>query len=553
MEELLIQETGELFRAVQTSGIFEDSKTFVDAIPKDEPEAILKSFLAKRDQPEFDLLEFIKHHFYLPDPVPIAERRHPTMQRYIEASWDTLTMDMTEGGGLSTLLLAGYPHLVPGDRFREPYYWDSAFMFECLLTFERHEKRAMQILYNMEELLRVFGHIPNGFRTYYLTRSQPPMLTRMSRAYRKHVEKSKHRDDNGCRRIQSELKDAIADRIIDPIAKRPSDDTLFRRMLESEYSYWMRGESICGQKVAREHVVMYGNHVLNRYWDASDKPRPESYAEDAHTAREIGVSDPKHLFRNLRAAAESGWDFSSRWLGDRQKLSTIRTTKIIPVDLNALLYSAERELSILLADEGQTEAAERYEEMAEQRREAVNDLCWNEQTGFFYDFDWEKEEQTPVESLAAVFPLTCEMASDHQAESIRKRIERDFLKEGGLVATLTEGTGQQWDYPNAWAPLQFAAVQGLRTYARQTEYSDPFFRLAFQIAARFHKCAREYFDQTGYMMEKYNAVSPELVGAGGEYKPQAGFGWTNAIVMYFQRFLEDHTPELYNRTTAHHR
>ncbi|MEM1070421.1 MAG: trehalase family glycosidase, partial [Planctomycetota bacterium] len=66
-------------------------------------------------------------------------------------------------------------------------------------------------------------------------------------------------------------------------------------------------------------------------------------------------------------------------------------------------------------------------------------------------------------------------------------------------------------------------------------------------------CAREYFDQTGYMMEKYNAVSPELVGAGGEYKPQTGFGWTNAIVMYFQRFLEDHTPELYNRTTAHER
>lgn len=450
---------------------------------------------------------------------------------------------MDEELGDTTLFFLPYPQLIPGDRFREPYYWDSAFCFECLLTFHQHEKRAMAILYNFEEVIKYYGFVPNGFRTYYLTRSQPPMLARMSRAFREHNDQWIQSYGGYNLPLLREKSLDMGIRLIEPEDENPDDEFIFLPMLQKEYAYWMRGESQCGDNAAIAHVVKQGTSVLNRYYDESDRPRPESYAEDIKTAKEAGDLQPGRLFRNLRAAAESGWDFSSRWLGDYKTLSTIRTTKILPVDLNALLHSLEMELTILHAEKGPLAAFEHYDQKARERKDAINKFHWNEEKGFFYDYDWEKGEQTPVESLAAVFPLLCEIASDHQAELVRQKLERDFLKEGGLVATLTEGTGQQWDYPNAWAPLQFAAVEGLLAYAKTREYSDPFFNLAFRIAARFHKCAREFFTANGLMMEKYNAVDPKRPGEGGEYKPQTGFGWTNAVVLYFERFLKRHTSE----------
>ena len=47
------------------------------------------------------------------------------------------------------------------------------------------------------------------------------------------------------------------------------------------------------------------------------------------------------VYRDLRAAAESGWDFSSRWFADGRTLATIHTTDLIPPDLNALLHHLE--------------------------------------------------------------------------------------------------------------------------------------------------------------------------------------------------------------------
>ena len=47
-------------------------------------------------------------------------------------------------------------------------------------------------------------------------------------------------------------------------------------------------------------------------------------------------------------------------------------------------------------------------------------------------------------------------------ESRRMGVPNKLLLEVGGVSTTLEATGQQWDAPNAWPPLQHMLVSGLR-------------------------------------------------------------------------------------------
>ena len=298
---------------------------------------------------------------------------------------------------------------------------------------------------------------------------------------------------------------------------------------------------------------------LNHYWDdlsphLSDSDellhamvRPEGYREDIRTcyqAEDAGTprEEWQRILTDLRAACESGWDFSSRWLRKRQgawPLWTIRTSSILPIDLNCLLYSTES----LLADwgepiqkAGQPFASVSYGQQAEQRRALLcSDPFWRPQPGWFYDVAVEpggKLVATDIDSLAGVFPLFCELATQHQAEAVAGRIEQSYLKPGGVVTSLEEfESSQQWDYPNGWAPLQWATIAGLVNYG----YDD----LAREIARRFVDHVRRVYDRTGKMMEKYNVVDLDRPGGGGEYPNQVGFGWTNGVVRACLKFLDE--------------
>src|SRR5690606_16223672 len=92
-----------------------------------------------------------------------------------------------------------------------------------------------------------------------------------------------------------------------------------------------------------------------------------------------------------------------------------------------------------------------------------NAYCWSDEEQFFVDYNFHKGESTGRLSLAAVFPLYEKIASPHQAAAVAARLEKDFLKEGGLVATPINN-GQQWDAPNGWAHLHWIAIEGLRNY-----------------------------------------------------------------------------------------
>jgi len=96
---------------------------------------------------------------------------------------------------------------------------------------------------------------------------------------------------------------------------------------------------------------------------------------------------------------------------------------------------------------------------------------------------------------------------------------------GGLPSSLIS-SGQQWDFPNAWAPTTWVIIQGLRACG-QTE-------LARIIAEKWIQKNYLMWKQTGgKMFEKYNVASGcfKTFGGGGEYEVQEGFGWTNGVVL----------------------
>jgi alpha,alpha-trehalase len=288
--------------------------------------------------------------------------------------------------------------------------------------------------------------------------------------------------------------------------------------LLAEHHYWMAGadELRPGESIARVAALPDGA-VLNRYWDGRDTPRDESLHEDVATVAASGRS-ASLVYRALRAGAESGWDFSSRWLDEGGTLPSIRTTDIIPTDLNAFLYGLEQtiiQLADMLCDD---DVGRQYRRLAKRRRSAMHRWLWSDE-GFYTDFDLRTVERRRHPTAASLAPLFTGVATQAQAASVARTVSDHLLAPGGLRTTLVE-TGEQWDWPNGWAPLQWIAFAGLRRYG----HTD----LACRMAHRWIDTVETEFQRSGWLHEKYD-VERRTEGAGGEYPPQLGFGWTNGV------------------------
>ena len=471
---------GQLFKDVQTQEIFPDQKTFVDCIPRRPPPEIMVDYERLAKEPRFDLKGFVANNFILP-PDPDDIRTH------IKSLWRVLHRAASRPVEGSSLLALPNPYIVPGGRFNEIYYWDSYF---TMLGLKESGEIDMidNMIKNFASLIDRYGFIPNGNRTYYLSRSQPPFFSLM-------VELLAEIKGHG---IYEENLSA----------------------LEKEYSYWM------DETGPTKHVVrMPDGRVLNRYYDQLDIPRQESYLQDVETS-EGSKEDAKLLFRNLRSAAESGWDFSSRWFADGQNISTIRTTDLVPVDLNCLLYHLEMTLAKAYrarsdAAKNDLTRAKEFEQKAEQRKKAINQNCWSPDSSWYFDCNL-KGELSHEMTLAGMTPLFFELAPEERIESITTVLRDKFLQPGGLVTTLKE-TKQQWDAPNGWAPLQWLTIKGLQNYGQDT--------LAREIAERWISLNVKVFRQTGKLMEKYDVMDLTKRAGGGEYPGQDGFGWTNGVLL----------------------
>ena len=492
-----IQLSGDLYTAVQSSGIFKDSKTFVDSIPKNDPEVINNLYKNEKIKQNFNLKTFVLSHFKIPseveEKIKLPEKR--SMKEHIKILWDILKRDaLSEINKNSSLIPIPKPYIIPGGRFREIYYWDSYFTMHGLLADDEMET-VVNMIDNFAYLIDEIGFIPNGNRVYYLTRSQPPFFAA----------------------------------IIDLVCRFKNDynwGIKYLLQLEKEYQFW------CGDdNISSNHIVkLPDGNELNRYFDPEELPREESFLEDIQMVKNLPDGEKTRLYKNIRAACESGWDFSSRWLKDEKNLSTCVAPDILPVDLNSLIYFEESLISKLNDLNEDKSKAQKFLDLAETRKKLINKIFWNEKEKFYFDYNLQNQKLTKVYSLASCYPLYFKIAEKEMAESVSKKIEADFLRDGGVITTLNF-TGQQWDAPNGWAPLQWITIKGLRNYG--------FNELANKIKKRWLALNEKVFERTGKMFEKYNVDDISLHAGGGEYPLQDGFGWTNGIASALLNNLDE--------------
>ena len=297
----------------------------------------------------------------------------------------------------------------------------------------------------------------------------------------------------------------------------------YRPQMEKEYAYWMDGVDALQPGQANKRVVkLEDGALLNRYWDDRDTPRPESWLDDVKTAKSNPNRPATEIYRDLRSAAASGWDFSSRWMDDPQKLGTIRTTSIVPVDLNALMFKMEKLLARASQEDGDTASASKYDALASARQKAMESHLWNDKEGWYADYDLKTRKVRNQLTAAALFPLYVKAASQDRADKVAAAASSRLLKPGG-ISTTTINSGQQWDAPNGWAPLQWVAVEGLQNYGQQ--------KVAMDVTWRFLKNVQHTYDREKKLVEKYDVSSTGTGGGGGEYPLQDGFGWSNGVTL----------------------
>ncbi|CAI9093410.1 OLC1v1028908C1 [Oldenlandia corymbosa var. corymbosa] len=423
----------------------------------------------------------------------------------VHSLWKNLTRKVSERvlekPDFHTLLPLKEAVIVPGSRFREVYYWDSYWVIRGLLASKMYET-AKGIVANLISLINQYGYVLNGARAYYTNRSQPPLLTSM----------------------------------VFDIYNRTGDIQFLRNSLPpllTEYEFWNSGIHRVTIKDSKGEI-----HNLNRYYAQWNTPRPESSTIDKETASKLPNDCEKtQLYRELASAAESGWDFSTRWMRNGSDLTTLWITSIVPVDLNAFILKMELDIAFLANVIGEKSTAERFREASLTRQKAMNSILWNKEMGQWLDYwltkgntpkdgdfyNWEASNQNKQPFASNFIPLWISLF-----HSVMESFQASGLLQPAGIATSLTNSGQQWDFPNGWAPLQQMIAEGLANYGTEESKS-----LAQEISSRWIRTNYVAFKKTGTMHEKYDVEKCGSYGGGGEYTPQTGFGWSNGVVLAF--------------------
>ncbi|STM24383.1 periplasmic trehalase [Escherichia coli] len=170
---------GPLFNDVQNAKLFPDQKTFADAVPNSDPLMILADYRMQQNQSGFDLRHFVNVNFTLPkEGEKYVPPEGQSLREHIDGLWPVLTRSTENTEKWDSLLPLPEPYVVPGGRFREVYYWDSYFTMLGLAE-SGHWDKVADMVANFAHEIDTYGHIPNGNRSYYLSRSQPPFFALM--------------------------------------------------------------------------------------------------------------------------------------------------------------------------------------------------------------------------------------------------------------------------------------------------------------------------------------------------------------------------------------
>ncbi|XP_072049493.1 trehalase-like [Amphiura filiformis] len=509
---------GPLLAAAQNTYIYNDSKTFVDLHLKGSPDDVLVAFAKVKDPDDTAVMSnFVKTHFdgpgtefmeWIPrdweqNPEFLSKIKDHTLREWakdLNRLWKKLGRkikpDVCDNQDRYTLIYLEQPFIIPGGRFREFYYWDSYWIMKGLLVCGM-TTTVRGMLSNFAYLADKFGFIPNGNRIYYTIRSQPPFFIPSVYNYLKAT-------DNF---------DFV--RTLLPI-------------LEKEYMFWMTNRSVEVQKPGGDE-----SFVLNRYDVNTDKPRPESFREDSDECPSCSKEEQARIYSNLAAGAESGWDFSSRWLKHNEKdLKNIRTSQIVPVDLNSVLCLNEKILAELFKRDGDQSKADTYTKAHQRRIRAIQEIFWDDDVGVWLDFDLELSRNRNEFYPSNIMPMwaKCYSTDNGNAEiegKVVKYLEKlGVLNYPGGIPTSLHDTDQQWDYPNAWPPLQEIVIQAFDSSSlpKAKEY-------AFKLAQNWTITNWKAYKKKGIMFEKYDVEKQGVPGHGGEYDTVIGFGWTNGVIL----------------------
>lgn len=477
-------ELEELFVLAHKQHLFEDGKKWADAVPNKPLSEIKASFETWKTHKEQPLIQFINKNFTFPqapNSTFVADKER-SVEDHIKALWPYLKRPATDTDEGSSLIPLKYDYIVPGGRFNEIYYWDSYFTMIGLLHHGM-VKEVVQMIDNFANFIDTYGFIPNGNRAYFLSRSQPPFF-------------------------------ALMVTLLDEYCPNTAVLQKYLPQLVKEHDFWM----------GQGRAIDIGEGILNRYWDDDPSPRMEMYMDDIKLAAQS--QDATTLYRHIKAACESGWDFSSRWF-DGDDLLSIVTTDIIPVDLNCLLYHLEVTIANAYRQTSE-ELYSHYISLVQKRKLLINQLLYDEKNGCYGDYNFEKKSSTFKVTAAMMYPLFFEIADVAKAQATISLFKKELLKSGG-VSTTNINSGQQWDAPNGWAPLQWITVMGL------SRYND--IATALHLANSWLTLNEFVFKQTGKMLEKYNVVDTAKEVGGGEYAVQDGFGWTNGVYVGLKKFV----------------
>ncbi|XP_051253058.1 trehalase [Dicentrarchus labrax] len=513
--------TGPILHQVQTFKLFDDDKYFVDMQMREPPDVVLSAFrnlsqsLPTPTVPPAQLRKFLSTYFNKPGGefvswtppdwhekpkflAGIADEELRNWAENIHNLWKSLgrkiRTDVKDHPELYSHIYTPHPVIVPGGRFRELYYWDSYWVINGLLLSEMTDT-AYGMIQNFLYLVNRYGFIPNGGRIYYERRSQPPFLTLMMESY---YQATKDKEF---------LRAALP-------------------ALEQEYRFWMQNRSVA--------VTVNGaEYELNRYHVQVGLPRPESYSDDLELAEGLTAERKEQLWMDLKAGAESGWDFTSRWYidGDGHNNGTLRetrTSQILPTDLNALLCLNEKTLASFHRILGNGDSAALYDQAAARRLEAIESVLWDAERGAWFDYNLvthSKHFEFYPSNLAPVW-AQCYSRPEMGEKAVQYLKGSGALEFPNGVPTSLRESGQQWDYPNAWPPLQHMLIDGLSKLP-----SADAKQLAFDLAQRWIKTNWVAYQKYKAMFEKYDVNGDGKPGGGGEYEVQLGFGWTNGVAL----------------------
>ena len=396
------------------------------------------------------------------------------------------------------LLYLPRPYVVPGGRFNEMYGWDSYFIQVGLLR-DGFVPLAKDMADNFLYEVREYGKVLNANRSYYLTRSQPPFLTQM----------------------------------VLGVYERTHDKEWLRSAvpaIETYYKFW----------TTEPHLTP--DTGLSRYFDLGEGPAPEvlSSERDAegrthydlirayfkthqfsdYDVKQYYQRDPDAMtdlfYKGDRSMRESGFDPSNRF-----GPFNIDVIHYDPVCLNSLLYLMETQTAEIMTTLGRNDDAAVWRKRAETRAAQINRLLWDGNQGLYADYNFVSKGVRVYPFLTTFYPLWAGIAGKEQAASVVSHLPL-FERDGGLQ-TSTTVSGNQWDSPFGWAPLELIACQGLRRYGYNTE--------ADRISMKWLSRIRDEYRGHGYIVEKYDVVhAGKSVSSQikfGYRSNEVGFGWTN--------------------------